>query len=101
MDKWHGFRQLLLWVENLDYGGNIMGNNEKVVNTGGKPISPYRESESLVFVSGQGGLIPNKGIIVGEDLESQTIQTIENINRILGEADLTLADVIKVNIYLN
>lgn len=65
-----------------------------------KPFSSARHTESLVFVSGQGGLDPETGQVVGDDLESQTVQTMENIRRILEQNDLTLDDVVKANIYL-
>lgn len=65
-----------------------------------KPISGARHTDSLVFVSGQGGLDPETGAVVGEDLESQTVQTMENIKRILEQNGVTLNDVVKANIYL-
>ncbi|SDC96592.1 2-iminobutanoate/2-iminopropanoate deaminase [Paenibacillus sp. UNCCL117] len=69
--------------------------------SGNKPISSGIETESFVFVSGQGGLCPETGKIVGGDLESQTVQTLENIRSILAEAGLSLDDVVKVNVYLS
>jgi 2-iminobutanoate/2-iminopropanoate deaminase len=66
-----------------------------------KPISSAIQTESLVFVSGQGGLDPQTGSVVGSDLESQTVQTMENIRQILAAAGLTLDDVVKCNIYLS
>lgn len=66
-----------------------------------KPISPAIKTESLVFVSGQGGLDPDTGAVVGSDLESQTVQTIENIRRILTRSGLGLKDIVKCNVYLS
>lgn len=66
-----------------------------------KPFSSAVETESLVFVSGQGGLCPRTGTIVGEDLESQTLQTMENIRAVLQAAGLTLDDIVKTTIYLS
>lgn len=68
---------------------------------GGKPLSSAIMTESLVFVSGQGGIDPGSGRIVGSDLESQTAQTMENIRLILAEAGLDLNDVVKCNVYLS
>jgi 2-iminobutanoate/2-iminopropanoate deaminase len=56
---------------------------------------------SFVFVSGQGGLDMETGDVVGPDLESQTIRTIENIRLVLEAAGLSLEDVVKVNVYLS
>lgn len=67
---------------------------------GKKPISSAIETEGLVFVSGQGGLHPETGEIVGADLEAQTVQTIENIRSILKRSGLGLSDIVKCNIYL-
>ncbi|OMF34657.1 reactive intermediate/imine deaminase [Paenibacillus sp. FSL H8-0548] len=65
-----------------------------------RPFSSGIETESLVFVSGQGGLDPITGQIVGTDIESQTIQTLENMRAVLLAADLDLNDLVKVNVYL-
>lgn len=65
-----------------------------------KPISAAIQTESLIFVSGQGGLDPETGAVVGSDLESQTVQTLENIRAILNRSGLDLRDIIKCNVYL-
>lgn len=64
------------------------------------PFSPATRSDSLLFVSGQGGNDPATGEIKPGDLESQTINTIKNIEMILGQHGLTLEDVVNVNIFL-
>ncbi|GBG08533.1 reactive intermediate/imine deaminase [Paenibacillus agaridevorans] len=64
------------------------------------PFSPFSESDSHLFVSGQGGNDPLTGEIKIGDLESQTINTVKNIEIILGQRGLTLKDVVKVNIFL-
>ncbi|OUS75889.1 reactive intermediate/imine deaminase [Paenibacillus sp. MY03] len=64
------------------------------------PFSPFSESDSHLFVSGQGGSDPLTGEIKIGDLESQTINTVKNIEIILGQRGLTLKDVVKVNIFL-
>ncbi|MBP1964137.1 RidA family protein [Paenibacillus aceris] len=66
----------------------------------GKPFSSAILAGGFVFVSGQGGLDPETGQVVSSDLKTQTLQTLENIQRILQEAHATLADVVKVNVYL-
>ncbi|RAV22887.1 RidA family protein [Paenibacillus contaminans] len=64
-----------------------------------KPFSSGIETESYVFVSGQGGI--KDGKIVGEDIESQTVQTMENIREVLTAAGLDLAHIVKVQVYLS
>jgi 2-iminobutanoate/2-iminopropanoate deaminase len=65
-----------------------------------RPFSSGIETESLVFVSGQGGIDPITGNIVGSDIESQTIQTLENMRAVLHAADLDMNDLVKVTVYL-
>ncbi|MFK7691675.1 RidA family protein [Paenibacillus sp. HJGM_3] len=64
-----------------------------------KPFSSGIETESLIFVSGQGGI--QNGKVVGSDLESQTIQTLENVRAVLKAAGLDFDNVVKVNVYLS
>lgn len=65
------------------------------------PFSSATPSDSLLFVSGQGGTDPQTGEVAAADLEGQTILTVQNIQNILSEWDLTLADIVKANIYLS
>jgi len=65
------------------------------------PFSSATPTESLLFVSGQGGVDPHTGDITADDLEHQTIVTVQNIERILSQSGLTLRDVVKVNVYLS
>lgn len=65
------------------------------------PFSTATRSESLLFVSGQGGNDPNTGEIPVDDLEGQTLNTLRNIEIILQSHGLTLEDVVKVNVYLS
>jgi len=66
------------------------------------PFATARRSETLLFVSGQGGCDPVTGEVTHEgDLESQTVQTMENIRSILSQSGLTFQDVLKVNVYLS
>jgi len=64
------------------------------------PFAAATQSDSLLFVSGQGGTDPDTGEVISGDLENQTILTIQNIELILAQSGLTLDDVVKVNIYL-
>lgn len=62
------------------------------------PFSSGIQTESLVFVSGQGGL--KDGKVVGPDLASQTAQTMDNIREVLIAAGVDFNDVVKVQVYL-
>ncbi len=64
------------------------------------PFSLATPSDSHLFVSGQGGTDPITGEVAADDLEGQTLLTIQNIAYILALSGLTLEDVVKVNIYL-
>lgn len=65
------------------------------------PYSPVLEVDAgrLVVISGQ---VANdsQGNIVGDTIEEQTRQTLENCRRLLDSAGCTLDDVFKVNAYL-
>ncbi len=67
-----------------------------------KAVGPYSQAVQLgkvVFVSGQLGLT-EQGQFAGEDVASQTRQSLENIKAILQEAGLDMEDVVKATIYL-
>ena len=80
--------------------------SKKVISTDEAPaaIGVYSQGIQVgntVYVSGQIGLIPETREIAGEDLESQTRQTIENIEAILKAADFRLSDVVSANVFLS
>jgi enamine deaminase RidA (YjgF/YER057c/UK114 family) len=52
----------------------------------------------LVFCSGQLGAMPDGSIPDG--VERQAEQCFQNVAAILGEADLTLADIVRINAYV-
>jgi 2-iminobutanoate/2-iminopropanoate deaminase len=64
----------------------------------GAPLSGAVEVNGMVFVSGQ--IHMKEGQLQGETIEEQFEIAINNVMRILGEAGLTLDDVIKVQLYL-
>jgi len=51
-------------------------------------------------VAGQGALDPKTGKITGEDISSQTRQTLNNIKSIVEASGLTLRDIVTVSIFL-
>lgn len=67
-----------------------------------RPIGPYSpgiDTGSVVFVSGQVGLVPSSGQLV-DGVEAQAERALENISAILDSAGLTFADVAKTTIFL-
>lgn len=64
------------------------------------PYSQAIDSGELLFVSGQIPLDPKTGLIVGNNIRTQTRQVIENIESILNAAGLSLADVVKTTVLL-
>jgi 2-iminobutanoate/2-iminopropanoate deaminase len=67
------------------------------------PIGPYSPAvvfERLVFVSGQGAVVPKTGKLVGLDVESQTEQVFKNISAILEAAGSSLDHVLRCGVFL-
>ena len=78
---------------------------KKIIKTVDAPqaIGPYSqavEAGGFVFVSGQIPLDPSSGNLVQGDVREQTRRVMENAGAILGAAGCTMADVVKVTIYL-
>ena len=67
----------------------------------GGPYSPGLRAGDFIFVSGQVPRDPAPGQIVGETIEEQTTQVLENIKAILEAGGATLADVVKVSAHLS
>jgi len=68
-----------------------------------QPIGPYSqgiEANGFLFVSGQGGIDPNTGKLVGADIETQTRQTLTNVRNIVEAAGSSMRDLVRVSIYL-
>ena len=67
------------------------------------PIGPYSPAvtfEGLVFVSGQGAVVPETGKLAGLDVETQTEQVFKNIATILEAAGSSLAHVLRCGVFL-
>jgi 2-iminobutanoate/2-iminopropanoate deaminase len=55
----------------------------------------------FVYTAGMGPWHPVSKKIVGETIEEQTVQTLENIQAILAEAGLGMGDVVKTTVHLS
>jgi 2-iminobutanoate/2-iminopropanoate deaminase len=69
----------------------------------GKPGGHYSQAirfQQLVFTAGAVGTDPETGGVVEGGIRGQVRQTLENIKAILEAANTSLANVLKVNVYL-
>jgi 2-iminobutanoate/2-iminopropanoate deaminase len=67
------------------------------------PIGPYSQAvkaNGFVFLSGQVGLDPQSGEIVGADLRQQTERVLENLKAVLEAAGTSLHHVVKTTVFL-
>lgn len=64
------------------------------------PYSQGIKTDSLLFTSGQLGIVPATGELISGGLAEQVAQAIDNLEAILAEDGLTLADVVKTTVYL-
>jgi 2-iminobutanoate/2-iminopropanoate deaminase len=67
---------------------------------GGAYSQGWRAGDFL-FVTGTGPIDPATGELVGDSIEQQTEQTIDNISAILEADGVSLRDVVKVNVHLS
>lgn len=70
---------------------------------GSPPGGPYSQAiraGDFIFVAGQAPKDPATGQIVGDTIEAQTQQTLENLKAILEAAGASMADVVKVSAHL-
>lgn len=63
------------------------------------PLSPAIGVGDFVFISGQVGR-DAEGQVVGNTIQAQTRATIENLQRVLSEAGLSLDRVVKTTVYV-
>ncbi|AQT69230.1 Enamine/imine deaminase [Anaerohalosphaera lusitana] len=83
-----------------------MKKQRKIIKTTKAPqaIGPYSQAllvDDSLYISGQLGLDPSTGEIVGESVASQTHQVFKNIVAILGEADMALENVVQCQVFLS
>lgn len=66
-------------------------------------IGPYSQgvkSGNLIFVSGQLPIDVATGAFAGDDITSQTTQSLKNVQAVLEEAGATMDNVIKATVFL-
>jgi len=64
------------------------------------PFSHAMLSNGFFYCSGQIGINPKNMQVDGKNIEEQTSKVFENVKSVLSSKGLTLADVVKVNVYL-
>src|SRR5437870_13376492 len=64
------------------------------------PIAQGVKCGDFVFVSGQGPLDPVTKQVVSDDISEQTRVTLDNVHRVLEAAGTSLANVVKVGVFL-
>jgi 2-iminobutanoate/2-iminopropanoate deaminase len=68
-----------------------------------KAVGPYSQAmmhDGMLYTSGQIGLDPAAGALVGEGVEAQARQVTKNLSAVLEAAGASVSDIVKVNIYL-
>jgi len=81
-----------------------MAKHEIQSTRGAPPRGAYSQgwrAGDFIFVTGTGANDPATGELVGNTIEQQTDQTIENILAILQADGASLRDVVKVNVHLS
>lgn len=64
------------------------------------PYSHALAAGNLLFLSGQGAMAPDGSGLQRGDIESETRQTLDNIKAVLTDAGSSLAQVVKMTVYL-
>lgn len=80
-----------------------MSNQAVHTNSAPAAIGPYSQAiqaGNTLYVSGQIPIDPATGSFAGEDIVSQTRQSLTNIRAILTEAGYTMADVVKTTVLM-
>ena len=64
------------------------------------PFSQGVKDGGRIFVSGQGPVDPDTGEIIGDDIEEQTAQTLENVAAVLEAGGSSLDAVVKSTVFV-
>ena len=78
---------------------------KEIISTTGAPgaIGPYSQAVKagdFLFVSGQLPIDPATGAFAGDDIAAQTRQSLTNVKNIVEAAGMTMADVVRVGVFL-
>lgn len=78
---------------------------KKTISTDKAPsaIGPYSQAVTaggFIYVSGQIPIDPATGVFAGEEITTQTTQSLTNVKAILEEAGYTMNDVVKASVFL-
>lgn len=78
---------------------------KKIIKTNNapSPIGPYSQAVltgNMLFISGQVAIIPETGVPMLDDIQSETHQVMKNISNILKEAGMEMQHVVKTSIFL-
>ncbi|RPJ09286.1 MAG: RidA family protein [Spirochaetaceae bacterium] len=68
-----------------------------------EPVGPYSQAtlaNGFIFTAGQLGIDPKTKAIVGDSIEKETRQALENLRHVLAAGNAGFADVLSTNIYL-
>jgi len=79
--------------------------NHSAIETSEAPaaVGPYSQAicwGQLIYTAGQVALDPQSGLLVGEDVASQTEQVFRNLSAVLKAADSDLSLVVKSTVFL-
>lgn len=79
---------------------------KEIINTNNAPaaIGPYSQGvrvDNAVYVSGQLPIDHTTGNFSGNDIKSQTKQSLENVQAILEAAGLKMSNVVKTTVFLS
>lgn len=75
-----------------------------VISTGAAPSLPFLPGlkvNGFVFLSGQGGFLPETGELAGDTVEAQTEQALRNVAALLERAGCKLADTVSCLVHLS
>ena len=78
---------------------------KEIINTdqAPSPVGPYNQSVktgNLLFVSGQIAIDPATGVLIMDDIESETHQVMKNLANILKTAGSSFEQVIKCSVFV-
>ena len=92
-------------TENIEHSTSIVSviKNGEFIYRGDSPNLPFvsaRESNGMLWMSGQIGNFPTTMTLAGKTIEAQMEQTLENVGDVLQEYNLTYDDVVKCTLML-